>query len=143
MSTVEFVGLSDSTCWDLLRGADHAVLATLHPSRGADLVPVVFAVVEGRIVIPIDTLKPKSTTSLRRLTNIAADPRITLLADHYDGRDWSQLWWVRAFGTAAELAPDEAQVAGLAAKYPQYEDPSTIWSAIVVTVEQLTGWGAL
>lgn len=136
------MGLPESTCWALLHSADRAVLSTLHPFRGADLVPVVFAVVDGQIVIPIDTVKPKSTTSLQRLTNIAADPRVTILADHYDASDWTQLWWVRAHGTAIEAAPTDAQRGALGSKYAPYADPSVISSVIVVAVAAITGWRA-
>ena len=28
--------------------------------------------------------------------NLAADPRASLLVEHWDAGDWSRLWWVRA-----------------------------------------------
>ena len=34
----------------------HGVLCTMHPRRGPDPVPVVYAVAEGQIGIPIDTV---------------------------------------------------------------------------------------
>ena len=46
--------------------------------------------------------KPKTTTRLRRLSNIRGNHRVAVLADHYD-EDWSALWWVRADGDAAIL----------------------------------------
>lgn len=134
--------MNRDACWDRLVGADHAVFGTVHSSRGVDAVPVVFVVVGEAIVIPIDTVKPKSTTSLQRLTNIGADPRVVLVADYFDPVDWTRLWWVRANGTAVEAPPTDAQLAALAAKYPQYADPSAIWSVIVVSVSEVAGWSA-
>ena len=91
--------LSRGEAWSRLRASDHGVLATVHPERGVDAVPVVFAVDGERILLPVDTVKPKSTTRLQRLANLADDPRCVLLVDHYD-EDWSTLWWVRVHGTA-------------------------------------------
>ena len=79
-----------------LERADHGVLSTLHPARGVDSVPVCFVVDGDLIVIPIDTIKPKRSTRLGRLRNLEADPRATLLVEHWDFDDWSTLWWVRA-----------------------------------------------
>jgi PPOX class probable F420-dependent enzyme len=131
--------LNDEECWARLRAARHGVLATLHPERGVDVVPVVFVVDGAQIVIPIDNVKPKSTTRLRRLVNIAADPKVAVLVEHYDD-DWTQLWWVRAHGHAAEAEPTADWAEALAAKYPQYQAPHSVASVIVVTVERLTGW---
>src|SRR4051812_27109545 len=99
--------LAAAECWELLRSADHGVLATRHVARGVDAVPVGFVVDDdGRIVIPVDTVKPKSTTRLQRLANIATDARVMVLAEHYE-QDWTQLWWVRARGRAGEVAPTD------------------------------------
>src|SRR5690606_41273301 len=57
-----------------------------------------------------DLEKPKRSRELRRLENIRRDPRVTVLAHHYEA-DWSKLWWVRAEGTATvrEVPPDTAE----------------------------------
>jgi len=119
------------------------VLGTLHPERGVDLVPAVFAVDGDLVWIPIDAVKPKASARLQRLANIERDPRVTLLTERYDD-DWSQLWWVRATGRARET--DARQLArartGLAARYPAYADPASITTAIAVTVERWSGWTA-
>ena len=62
------------------------------------LVPVCFAVVDGWLVSAVDH-KPKRTGQLRRLDDMRAAGRATVLVDHYDD-DWSQLWWVRVRGRA-------------------------------------------
>ena len=136
------MALAAAECWELLRTADHGVLATRHVARGVDAVPVVFVVDDdNRIVIPIDTVKPKSTTRLQRLANIATDARVMVLAEHYEA-DWTQLWWVRARGHAGEAELTDAWAKQFAAKYPPYERDGAIASVIVVAVEEVSGWQA-
>ena len=73
-----------------------ARLATADATGQPHLVPVTFAVAGDMVYTAVDA-KPKRTTALRRLANVAANPRVSLLVDHYDD-DWSRLWWVRADG---------------------------------------------
>jgi hypothetical protein len=75
--------------------------------------------------------------------NVELDPRVSLLAEHYDD-DWSRLWWVRAHGTAHEAGPDDLARArtALRRRYPDYEDPAVIVGALVVTLHRWTGWSA-
>ena len=134
--------LETPECWELLRAADHGVLATRHATRGVDAVPVVFVIdADHRIVIPIDTVKAKSTTRLQRLVNIATDARVMVLAEHYED-DWTQLWWVRARGRAGEAELTDARWELLAGKYGGYVEASSIVSTIVVDVEEVSGWKA-
>ncbi len=109
---------------------------------GAHIVPIVFAVVGDQIVTAIDH-KPKKTRQLRRLTNIAVDPRVAVIVDHYDD-DWDQLWWVRADGRATVLSPHEAkdQVDVLVAKYPQYQDRRPDGPVILIDVQRWRSWQA-
>ena len=53
-----------------LAAYDHGVLGTTHRDRGADLVPVVFAIDGDHVAIPIDTVKPKSAGRLQRERNL-------------------------------------------------------------------------
>ncbi len=135
--------LTQATCRARLTQADHGVLGTLHADRGVDLVPVVFAVVDDRIVIPVDRVKAKTTMRLGRLANIERDPRVSVLVDHHDP-DWSRLWWVRASGRATHhdaVDAPEARAA-LASRYPAYLAVGSIDRVIVVTVDRWTGWRA-
>lgn len=116
-----------------------ARLATVGASGGPHLVPVVFAVTGSTVVIAVDQ-KPKTTRDLRRLANIAANPQVSLLVDHY-AEDWSTLWWVRADGVA-EVTPDTGPVEALLAKYPQYASARPAGPVILVDVHTWRGWSA-
>lgn len=128
-------------------GSPTAVLATLGSAGAPHLVPVVFAVHRGSEGITIYTAvdaKRKSTQKLRRLANIEHDPRVSLLADHYDD-DWTQLWWVRADGQAAiHYAGDEVAIgyALLRAKYPQYERIALDGPVVTVATTRWSSWQA-
>lgn len=118
-----------------------ARLATVTPEGRPHVVPIVFAVDDDVIYTAVDG-KPKSTQRLRRLANIAANPRVSVLVDHY-ADDWSQLWWVRADGIASIVADGPAFERGrelLRAKYPQYESVSLDGPALVVAVEKWVSW---
>lgn len=134
--------LTAAEALDRLATHDHAVLCTVHPERGADAVPVAYAVVGDRVAIPVDTVKPKAALRLQRERNLEADPRATLLAEHWDRDDWSRLWWVRAT-LRWETRPDDALVAvlsrELAERYPQYAD-EPFARLIVLRIESITGW---
>lgn len=122
----------------------HGVLSTLHPERGVDSVPVVYALDgAGHLGIPIDTVKPKITTDLQRDKNLVADPRATLLVDCWDRDDWSRLWWVRARLVRVDEPARADRLADLlAARYPQYADkPFSL--VMVFRVESVTGWSAI
>ncbi len=118
-------------------------LGTVDTVGRPHLVPLVFARDEERLYSAVDH-KPKGTTRLKRLSNIAANPSVTLLVDHYSD-DWSQLWWVRVDGTARiiETGPEwERAVARLADKYPQYRGYPPSGAVIAITISHLTGWSA-
>jgi PPOX class probable F420-dependent enzyme len=118
-----------------------ARLATAGADGRPHLVPVCFAVDGDTIYSAVDEIKPKATMRLRRLANVAENPSVSLLVDHYDD-DWSALWWVRADGRARvlEAAPDA--VALLVARYSQYRDAPPGGPVLSVDVERWTGWSA-
>ena len=129
----------------LLAAHDHGILCTVHAARGVDAVPVVFAVDEDDFVgVPIDRVKPKTSSRLQRERNLEADPRAALLVEHWDRDDWSRLWWVRAeLRHVAEPPPGRVAdlAALLAARYPQYRDqPFT--RVLVLRILGVSGWAA-
>lgn len=117
-----------------------ARLATADVDAVPHVVPVTFAVDGDAIVFAVDH-KPKTTTALRRLRNIAANPAVTLLVDHYED-DWTRLWWARADGHAYVRAEDPPAVALLAAKYPAYAERSPEGPVVRIDVSRWSGWSA-
>src|SRR3954467_11556900 len=127
-----------------LEAHDHGVLCTVHAERGVDAVPVVYVVDDAdHVGVPVDRVKPKASSRLQRERNLETDPRGTLLVDHWDRHDWSQLWWVRAElrwpGDAAARAA--ALAARLAERYPQYHD-QPFARVLVLRIVGVTGWAA-
>ncbi|MET0476091.1 MAG: TIGR03668 family PPOX class F420-dependent oxidoreductase [Mycobacterium sp.] len=124
-----------------------AVLATVGADGAPHVVPVVFAVRtsgDSTTVYTAVDAKRKSTHRLRRLANIAANPRVSLLVDHYDA-DWTQLWWIRADGVAAVHQSGEEMAIGYAAlrhQYPQYERVALDGPVVTITVTHWSSWHA-
>jgi PPOX class probable F420-dependent enzyme len=104
------------------------------------VVPVTFGVSPADVIYVAVDHKPKSTTRLRRLAHIAANPAVCFLADVYDD-DWEQLWWARADCSAVvrEVVSDEA-LSLLTAKYPQYAEQPPRGPMIEARVERWSGW---
>jgi PPOX class probable F420-dependent enzyme len=117
-----------------------ARLATADEHGRPHLVPVVFAAQRVTIYSAVDA-KPKSTTALRRLANIAANPQVSLLVDHYD-EDWSELWWARADGLAWVSDDGRGAAELLAQRYPQYRQTPPPGPFITIEVEHWSGWSA-
>ena len=123
-----------------------ARLATAGPDGVPHLVPIVFAL-DGDVLYSAVDAKPKRTTSLRRLANVAANPAVAVLADHYD-EDWSALWWARADGAGTVLDRDDPDVAAevgralglLAGRYPQYLQAPPPGPVLRVAVTRWSGW---
>jgi PPOX class probable F420-dependent enzyme len=128
----------------LLASARVARLATADAEGRPHLVPITFAVDGDDIVTAVDH-KPKRTSGLRRLANIEANPRVSVLADHYED-DWSRLWWARADGLARVADPGSAEheraVSRLAARYPQYQERRPSDAVILISVSRWSGWRA-
>lgn len=126
----------------LLESHEHGVLATVHPERGVDAVPVVYAVLGSLVGIPVDEVKPKASGLLQRERNLRVDPRATLLIEHWHPADWSRLWWVRATLRWEATPPrsTEGELAGLlAGKYPQYAD-RPFARVLTLHINAVTGW---
>jgi PPOX class probable F420-dependent enzyme len=120
-----------------------ARLATVDADGRPHLVPLCFALAGDRIVSVVDA-KPKRTPQLRRLANIRAQPRVSVLVDEYD-EDWTSLWWIRADGVArivGEGVERDDAVDALTEKYPQYQKQPPTGPVVEITVERWRGWAA-
>jgi PPOX class probable F420-dependent enzyme len=119
-----------------------ARLATVNAYGAPHVVPVVFALIGDVVWTAVDA-KPKSTTALRRLDNVRAHPRVSLLVDVYSD-DWSTLWWVRADGAATILDIEDAAAGldALVAKYPQYLQQPPLGPALRIDVTRWSSWSA-
>ncbi len=113
-------------------------LATVTADGRPHVVAVCFALAGGRIFTAVDA-KPKSTRALRRLENVRATGRASLLVDHYE-EDWSKLWWVRVDCRAEVLSESVAAIDALAAKYEQYRAEPPAGPLIALTPEAWRTW---
>jgi PPOX class probable F420-dependent enzyme len=125
---------------ELVAAARVARLATVSPDGRPHVVPIVFAV-DGEVIYSVVDAKPKRTTSLQRLANIAANPAVSVLVDEYR-EDWTQLWWARADGRARVFADPTDAISLLAARYPQYRATPPPGPAVAITVDAWSGWAA-
>ena len=130
--------LDEATCRARVAAARVGRLATVGADLRPHVVPVTYAVHGDELFIGVDQ-KPKTTTDLKRLRNIAANSRVAVLVDEYD-EDWTHLWWVRVDGVARVLTEAPAAVELLAAKYPQYEADPPRGPVIALRVERWSGW---
>lgn len=120
-----------------------AVLATITDDGRPHIVPICFALDGDVIYFAIDH-KPKRTKALKRLHNIAANPEVAVLVQHYE-HDWRRLWWVRVDGAARVLDEgDESThaVELLIDRYPQYRERPPDGPVVEIMVERITGWSA-
>jgi PPOX class probable F420-dependent enzyme len=137
------VELDPDACRARFAAARVARLATCGVDARPRLVPVTFAADAATVVTAVDH-KPKRTTELRRLRDIAENPAVAFLVDEY-ADDWDRLWWVRADAHARVVtagAEHADAVARLVARYPQYADRPPEGPVIVAAVERWTGWAA-
>ena len=127
-----------------LRDARAGHLATVSPSGQPHVIPVCF-VFDGLSVYSALDRKPKSApvASLRRVKNILANPKVSLVVDHYE-EEWSQLRYVLLLGAAELLTGGDEWAAALEMlrdKYPQYRDMDlTVSPVIKITPERFVSW---
>ena len=134
--------LTDDQARSLLARAEFGVLGTVDADRGVHLVPVVFIVEDDRLIIPVDVVKPKASVQLRRIRNLEAEPRASLLVDHRSS-DWSELWWVRAdLMFHVERAPSPGELQRFGSQYPDYRVSGSVASVLEFGVASVVGWAA-
>jgi len=131
---------------ELLRESRVARLGTADRAGQPLVVPVCY-VFDGRACFSAIDAKPKRVPAreLRRVRNIAENPRVSLVVDRYD-EEWSRLCWVIVQGRA-EILTEGPERAGavdlLRAKYAQYRalgldrDTATV---IRISLERTMFW---
>ena len=125
-----------------------AHLATADAAGAPHVVPVCFAVRENDVYITIDD-KPKRgpATALKRLRNIARNPAVALVADHYDDADWTRLGWVMVRGKAEIIddGPEHRRAQDLLkSRYAQMRAMDLgRHPVIAIRIERATSWGAI
>ena len=133
-----------------LTGQRRAVLVTISRDGRPRPVPVCFVLADDAPILytPVDD-KPKRAAdplAIARVRDIEQDPRVSILADHWD-EDWSRLGWLRAEGRATLLGvgPEHAVVvAALRARYPQYLTHRLDDRPIIrIEIDRVVAWGAL
>jgi PPOX class probable F420-dependent enzyme len=106
------------------------------------VLPVTFAVAEGRIWSAIDQ-KPKRSDEPARLRFLRRDPRAALTVDRYSD-DWEELAWVQVLGSVRilDLLEGEVGLAALSAKYGQYRDEAPPGPVLALEPERYLWWRA-
>jgi PPOX class probable F420-dependent enzyme len=105
--------LGDPHVRDFVAAARLAHLATADADGAPHNVPLCYWFDGERIYFAIDE-KPKRQTglALKRMRNIAANPRVALVIDHYE-EDWTQLAYVMIRGHARVVEDPEEYLAAL------------------------------
>ncbi len=99
-----------------------AHLATADAAGIPHVVPICFALVGDVFYFIIDDKPKRRRTGLKRLRNIAENPKVAVVIDAYD-EDWSRLAYLLVHGhaTRVEDAQEYAMVVNaLRQRYPQY-----------------------
>jgi PPOX class probable F420-dependent enzyme len=115
----------------------------LDEEGGPRVLPVTFAVAEGRIWSAIDQ-KPKRAEEPARLRFLRRDPRAALTVDSYSD-DWEELAWVQVLGRVSifELAAGRPGLQALSAKYQQYEEEAPPGPLLALDPQRYLSWRAV
>ncbi len=122
-----------------------ARLATVDEQACPHVLPICYALLDGILYTPIDE-KPKrgNPTTLRRVRNILANPRVALTVDHYE-EDWTKIGYLLILGMAQVIETGGERpeaLPALRAKYRQYARMDLeAQPLIVITPARVTGWG--
>jgi PPOX class probable F420-dependent enzyme len=137
---------AETPAWalDMLTEARVGRLATADATGQPLVVPVCYVYDGQRCYSAVDA-KPKRTRDLKRLRNLADNPRVSLAVDHYD-EDWRALRWVivQGRGDVLESGGEFSHAVDLlVAKYPQYRElrlDRAAGALVRVTPERILSW---
>lgn len=109
------------------------------------VIPICFVFDGKNFYSPIDE-KPKRTTKLKRLKNIAENPAVALVIDRYD-EDWRKLAYVLVHGKASILqrgTRHQSAARLLRKKYRQYQTMAiNERPMIAIAPKRIVCWGRL
>jgi PPOX class probable F420-dependent enzyme len=129
---------------DLLDEARVAHMGMLDAGGAPRVLPVTFAVAEGRIWSAVDE-KPKRDLDreLSRLRFLRRDPRAALTVDRYSD-DWSELAWVQALGAVeiVDAAAAPAALDALSRRYEQYRASPPPGPLLALEAQRWISWRA-
>ena len=131
----------------LIRSARIAHLATADASGMPHVIPICFVFDGKNFYSPIDE-KPKRAAprKLKRLRNIAVNPQVAIVIDHYD-ENWANLAYILIRGKARVLASGanhRKAVKLLRRKYTQYRSMRIDRLPIIaIRPARTTSWGAI
>ncbi len=140
--------LSIASVRDFLISERVARLATADRAAAPHVVPICFWFDGSRIYFVIDE-KPKAARGLglKRMRNIAENPRVAVLVDRYED-DWSQLAYVMIRGGAQIVDDDEEYMLVLRNLRDKYRPYRTMALSpernpiVRVMPERVNAWGA-
>jgi PPOX class probable F420-dependent enzyme len=127
---------------ELLEEARVARLGLLDDEGAPRVLPVTFAVAEGRIWSAIDR-KPKTAAEPARLRFLRRDSRAALTVDRYSD-DWEELAWVQVLGTVEVVGLDDgpAGLEALRAKYEPYREEAPPGPLVALRPKRYLWWRA-
>ncbi|HEY7266873.1 MAG TPA: pyridoxamine 5'-phosphate oxidase family protein [Solirubrobacterales bacterium] len=126
----------------LLEEARVARLGLVDEEGAPRVLPVTFAVAEGRIWSAIDR-KPKTAAEPARLRYLRRDPRAALTVDRYSD-DWEELAWVQVLGRVEVVAVADggAGLEALRVKYEPYREEAPPGPLLALEPERYLWWRA-
>jgi PPOX class probable F420-dependent enzyme len=138
----------DNRARQFLEACRLAHLATADASGAPHVVPICFVLVDDTVYVVIDH-KPKTAelSRVRRLRNIAVNPRVSIVADVYHDEDWSRLGFVLVRAAArivVQGVEHKRALSALREKYAQYRRMALEDRPIIAAdIEAVTSWGTL
>ncbi len=140
--------LKEPSVREFIEAARIAHFATTSGAGEPHNIPLCFWFDGARFYFVIDEKpKRKGGTAIKRMKNIAANPRVALVIDHYD-EDWTRLAYVLVHGDA-KIVDDEAEymlaIQHLRHKYAQYRAMQLTREknpAIRIEPTRIHAWGA-
>jgi PPOX class probable F420-dependent enzyme len=126
----------------LLETARVGRLGLLDEEGSPRVLPVTFAVAEGRIWSAVDR-KPKRAGEPARLRFLRRDPRAALTVDQYSD-DWEQLAWVQVLGEVeiVEAGEGAAGLDALREKYEPYREEAPPGPLLALEPRRYLWWRA-